>query len=104
MSQIELSRDGAVQRIRMNRPEKKNALTSAMYAAFAAAIVAAERDSAVRVLLVDGAAFTAGSWFPTGDGSRSVCRRCFANPSYGHARSFTPVAGKPVKRRTRAGT
>ena len=80
MSQIELSRDGAVQRIRMNRPEKKNALTSAMYAAFAEAIVAAERDAAVRVLLVDGAgdAFTAGNDLqdflanPPHDGNRPV--------------------------------
>lgn len=49
--------------IRFNRPEKKNALTAAMYAALAEAIAAAEADPAVRVLLFagDGASFTAGN-------------------------------------------
>ena len=49
--------------IRMNRPEKKNALTGAMYAKFAGALESAEDDPAVRVVLIEGApgAFCAGN-------------------------------------------
>jgi enoyl-CoA hydratase/carnithine racemase len=63
MDQIVVARDGAIQRVTLNRPEKKNALTAAMYAAFAAAIQAADRDPGVRVMLIGGAgdAFTAGN-------------------------------------------
>lgn len=53
----------AVARIQMNRPEKKNALTIAMYEAMTAALQAAEADPAVRVILFAGAdaCFTAGN-------------------------------------------
>jgi len=63
MEQIVVERQGGVQRIRMNRPDKKNALTAAMYAAFAEAIRAADADAGVRVMLIEGAgdAFTAGN-------------------------------------------
>jgi enoyl-CoA hydratase/carnithine racemase len=63
MAHVAVAREGAIQRIRLDRPEKKNALTAAMYAAFADAVEAAERDPAVRVMLVHGAgdAFTAGN-------------------------------------------
>jgi enoyl-CoA hydratase/carnithine racemase len=63
MDQVLAARDGAIQRITLNRPEKKNALTAAMYTAFAEAILAADRDPGVRVMLIAGAgdAFTAGN-------------------------------------------
>ncbi len=63
MSQIEVERDGAVQRIAINRPEKKNALTADMYSTLAEAVEQAEADTAVRVLLLHGKgdAFTAGN-------------------------------------------
>jgi enoyl-CoA hydratase/carnithine racemase len=63
MSPVLTAREGAVQRIQINRPEKKNALTADMYAAIADAIKAADADSGVRVVLVHGAgdAFTAGN-------------------------------------------
>ena len=63
MSHILVERQGAIERIRMNRPEKKNALTTAMYTAFAEAIRAADGDAGVRVMLIEGAgdAFTAGN-------------------------------------------
>jgi enoyl-CoA hydratase/carnithine racemase len=56
------NRDGIL-RIEINRPEKKNALTAAMYQAMADAIKAAEADAKVRVLLIHGKAdlFTAGN-------------------------------------------
>jgi len=46
---ILIERRGAVQTIRMNRPDKKNALTRAMYAAMAAALTEGDADPAVRV-------------------------------------------------------
>jgi enoyl-CoA hydratase/carnithine racemase len=60
---IEISRDGAVQIIRMNRPEKKNALTRAMYAAMADALTGGDADPAVRVHVFLGVpgAFSAGN-------------------------------------------
>ena len=50
-------------RIEIRRPAKKNALTIAMYAAMADALVAADHDPAVRVVLIHGQPdmFTAGN-------------------------------------------
>jgi enoyl-CoA hydratase/carnithine racemase len=52
-----------VLRITLARPEKKNALTNAMYVAIGEALARAESDPAVRVVLIDaeGDAFTAGN-------------------------------------------
>jgi enoyl-CoA hydratase/carnithine racemase len=63
MSHIVSDREGAIERITLNRPDKKNALTVDMYAALANAIATAEADSAVRVMLLSGAGdlFTAGN-------------------------------------------
>lgn len=49
--------------IEMARPEKKNALTAAMYRIMADALASAEADPAVRVILISGAGgnFTAGN-------------------------------------------
>lgn len=56
-------RSGAVLTIRMSRPEKKNALTNAMYYVMTAAMRAAIADDTVRVLHMTGAAgiFTSGN-------------------------------------------
>lgn len=57
-----LERDGALLTIRLNRPEKKNALTRAMYRAMGEALTAAASDDGVRVvILAGGADFTAGN-------------------------------------------
>jgi len=58
-----VSDDGAIRTIRMNRPEKKNALTSAMYDAMAQAIESAGGASPIRCVLIAGApgAFSAGN-------------------------------------------
>jgi len=60
---ILVERKGAVQTIRINRPEKKNALTRAMYAAMAAALRSGDADPAVRCHVILGApgAFSAGN-------------------------------------------
>jgi enoyl-CoA hydratase/carnithine racemase len=59
---ISTSSDG-IQQIQMNRPEKKNALTSAMYAAMADALEAAEKDAAIRVITITGSgdSFSSGN-------------------------------------------
>lgn len=55
--------DGPVRTVRMNRPDKKNALTLAMYDAMAAAIEGAPQTPALRCLLIAGTptAFCAGN-------------------------------------------
>ncbi len=55
--------DGPVRTVRMNRPDKKNALTFEMYDAMAAAIESAAKNSALRCLLIGGApdVFCAGN-------------------------------------------
>jgi enoyl-CoA hydratase/carnithine racemase len=57
-----IERADAVLTIRLNRPEKKNALTRAMYNAMAEGLRQAAADDAVRVvMLAGGADFTAGN-------------------------------------------
>ena len=60
---IEVERGGARLSIRMNRPERRNAITVAMYAALADAIEAAASDEEVRLITIEGAGedFTAGN-------------------------------------------
>jgi len=55
-------RDGVLT-LTIARPEKKNALTVAMYAALADAIIGADADTSARVILITGTAdsFTAGN-------------------------------------------
>ncbi len=61
--QILSSIDDGVMTIRINRPEKKNALTVAMYAAMHEALQGADADDSVRVILITGTAdvFSAGN-------------------------------------------
>jgi enoyl-CoA hydratase/carnithine racemase len=60
---ITFTREAGIATIRMNRPEKKNAITLAMYAAMADALTESERDETVRVILICGSGgnFTAGN-------------------------------------------
>lgn len=61
MADVEVSRDGAVQTITLNRPEKMNAFTRTLHAELNAALKEA-RDPEVRAVVVTGAgrAFCAG--------------------------------------------
>lgn len=63
MPDILITDDGPVRTIRMNRLEKKNALTLPMYQAMADAIGGAANDDAIRCLLIAGgpSAFCAGN-------------------------------------------
>ena len=55
--------DGAIRTIRMNRPEKKNALTRAMYDGITRALHEADSNDAIRCVLLAGApgVFCAGN-------------------------------------------
>src|SRR5271155_3408846 len=60
---IEVARQGAVMTAAFARPQKKNAITGAMYEALIEAFEAAERDSGVGALMLSGkgGVFTAGN-------------------------------------------
>ncbi|WP_207539206.1 enoyl-CoA hydratase-related protein [Sabulicella rubraurantiaca] len=59
---VSVTREGAVLTLRLDRPEKKNALTQAMYRALSEGLRTAEADPEVRVvLLAGGMDFTAGN-------------------------------------------
>ncbi|MGH8202296.1 MAG: enoyl-CoA hydratase-related protein [Steroidobacteraceae bacterium] len=61
--QVLVTRTEHVYEVRLNRPEKRNALTSNMYEALIDAFVEAEADDEIRVILLsgEGACFTGGN-------------------------------------------
>lgn len=63
MADIEVTQIGAVQRILLNRPEKKNALTDSMQRMIADALLAADADESVAVSVIEaeGGDFCAGN-------------------------------------------
>jgi len=60
---VQVSQSQGVMEIRLQRPERKNALTHEMYSAMCAALAAAEKTPAVRVVFLRGTddCFTAGN-------------------------------------------
>jgi len=60
---VRITRREGILHIQMNRPEKKNALTRAMYQTMADAILVADKDDRIRVILLTGTAdcFTSGN-------------------------------------------
>ncbi len=60
---VKTDRDGRVLTITLDRPDKKNALTHAMYAAIADALQLAHEDPQIRCVIITGAgdSFTAGN-------------------------------------------
>ena len=63
MSDIVTEGSGAILRVQLNRPAKKNAMTSAMYLTLADVLDSAAKDDQVRVVLLHGAgdSFSAGN-------------------------------------------
>ena len=63
MTNVLVTQAGPVLEVMFNRPQKKNAINAAMYAAVVAAFRHADADPAVRVVLLSGAGdtFTAGN-------------------------------------------
>ena len=70
-----VTRDSGVMEITLNRPEKKNALTRAMYAAVVDALVSADADPAIRVAVLTGA----GDTFTSGNDIKDFQVRAAAN-------------------------
>ncbi len=60
---VAVADEGAIRTLRMNRPDKKNALTASMYGAMADAIESANGSDAVRCVVIAGGpgAFSAGN-------------------------------------------
>ena len=58
-----VTRADGIMEIRFNRPEKKNALTRAMYEGVVAAFESAENDPVIRVIMLTGTGdtFTSGN-------------------------------------------
>src|SRR6266852_363283 len=61
MSDIVTERSGSILRVQLNRPAKKNAMTSAMYVTIADSLNAAAKDDDIRVVLWHGAAIGGGT-------------------------------------------
>ena len=60
---VEVTNEGGVLSLRLNRPDRRNAITVAMYAALADAVEQAADDPAIRAIVITGAGedFTAGN-------------------------------------------
>ena len=54
MSDILVHTESGVTTLTLNRPERKNSITAAMYDALDRALVAAQADDAVRVVVIQG--------------------------------------------------
>ncbi len=93
--EIQVRRMGEVQIVRINRPEKKNALTRAMYDTMTAALKEAETDDAVAVNLIIGA----GGVFCAGNDITDFAKRATDLGRPGGASSLIqtlPTLAKPV--------
>ena len=81
-----LTRSGAVLEIRLNRPEKKNALTRAMYDAMADAFAQVDADPTLRAALLTGT----GDTFTSGNDIADFQARAAGQPE-GAASRFLPI-------------
>lgn len=72
---VAVTRQGSTLEIRFDRPEKRNALSRAMYARVVEALESADTDPAVRVVLLTGT----GSYFTSGNDISDFQRRAAGN-------------------------
>jgi enoyl-CoA hydratase/carnithine racemase len=89
-----VTRADSVMEIRFNRPEKKNALTRAMYEGVVAAFESADRDPAIRVILLTGT----GDTFTSGNDIKDFQQRATSRNSSAASPFLTALAGlkKPL--------
>lgn len=95
MSEVTTELSGGVLTVTISRPDKKNALTNAMYGALADALEQAEASAEIRVLVfqADGEIFSAGN--DLGEfaaQSRNEARR------YGRSSAFCAIWSLPASR------
>jgi enoyl-CoA hydratase/carnithine racemase len=83
MSDVLITQAGGVLEVVFNRPEKKNALTGAMYAAVAGAFRHADADASIRVVLLSGT----GDTFTSGNDIKDFQNRAATSEST-HASPF----------------
>ncbi len=94
---VTIAVDGHIADVRLNRPEKMNALDSAMFAAIIEAQRALADDRSVRVIVLsgEGRSFCAGldvSSFGGGDGEPSGSANRLTDRTHGNANLFQEVA------------
>jgi len=89
---VVITRADAVLEIRLNRPEKKNALTRAMYDAMADAFVQVDADPTLRVALLTGT----GDTFTSGNDIADFQARAASNRE-GSASRFLPTLSSMQK-------
>ena len=95
---IEVGREGAVMWAAFARPQKKNAITGAMYEALIEAFEAAERDASVSAFVLSGkgGVFTAGNDLGDFVASRSARR---LRLSAGRSRGGSSASSRSSKSR-----
>lgn len=93
---IRLDNAAGVLTLTMARPDKKNALTDAMYGALADALQSAETDASVRVLLIrsEGDMFTAGN--DVGEFAAMATGSFRAEPQVGRFLQALAQASRPL--------
>ncbi len=92
MSDVLVTQAGSVLEVLFNRPEKKNALTAAMYAAVVDAFRHADEDPAIRVVLLSGA----GDTFTSGNDIKDFQSRAATNEA-SHASPFLDALSSLAK-------
>ncbi len=92
MSEVVVEQAGAVLEISFNRPEKKNALTRAMYEAVVAAFQRVDADPSIRVALLTGA----GDTFTSGNDIKDFQTRAATNEAT-HASPFLEALSSLTK-------
>jgi enoyl-CoA hydratase/carnithine racemase len=85
---VVITRRDGVMEVRFNRPDKKNALTRAMYAAVVEAFEAADADASVRVLLLTGT----GDTFTSGNDIKDFQQRAATNGVSGASPFLTALS------------
>jgi len=93
---IKIENSAGILSLTMARPDKKNALTNAMYGALADAIEGAETDPSVRVLLIrgEGDMFTAGN--DVGEFAAMATGSFRAEPQVGRFLQALAQSGRPL--------
>ena len=94
MAEVDISRQGGVLELTLNRPAKKNALTAAMYGALNEGLDQAEADAAIGAVVIRGA----GGVFTAGNDIKDFARATQSGEPLAAVRFVRKIAGfsKPI--------